>query len=280
MRITSAKWSLSCFDLRLFICTVVSVCILWCLPSLSSAQQPTATITSFSGTVHVSIQGNESVVATVGRILNRGDTIQTQTGANVVLTLSDGSELRIGEETNLDVAVLSQQSTGARVSRLKLAWGRMRAFLSPRHQKEGSSFDVETPNAVVGVKFSEPDIEVIYDPETRSTIVRAYTVAVSVTNLVTKEVRLVPKGHQAIVQDEFLWIAPITTPGIDEIPPEEKQRQTRIRILLQSRQIMGGIVSSVPASAGGRAETSQSPGLGTFSEKPRPRPLAIRTSED
>jgi hypothetical protein len=263
----------------MFVCTVLSVLILWCLPALSNAQQPTATITSLSGTVRVTVQGKEPVTATVGRILNRGDTIQTQTGANVVLTLSDGSELRIGEETNLDVAVLSQQSTGARVSRLKLAWGRIRAFLSPGHQKEGSSFDVETPNAVVGVKFSEPDIEVIYDPETRSTIVRAYTVAVSVTNLMTKEIREMSKGYQAIVQDEFLWIVPISL-EIDEIPPEEKQRQTRIRMLLQSRQIVGGIVSSVPLSAGGRAKTSQTPGLGTFSEKPRPRPLAVYTSEE
>jgi hypothetical protein len=256
----------------------ILLAVLWCC-AVAEAQQPTATITSLSGEVRVSIQGKESVAATVGTVLQRGDLIETSAGAQVVLTLSEGSELRLGQHTKIDIAALTQRpKTNARKSRLKLWYGRLRAFLSPGHQKAGSSFTVETPNAMAGVKFSQPDIEVIYDPETKTTIIIGYTVAIRVTNLVTKEVKEMPQGHQAIVQDEFLWIAPIA-PGIDEIPPEEKQRQTRIRMLLQSRQVVGGTVSTVPVSAEGRAETSQSPGPGT-TMGPRPRTVTITTFEE
>lgn len=154
----------------------------------------------------------------------------------------------------------------------------MRATLSPAHQKKGSSFTVETPNALAEVEFSQPDVEVIYKPETRTTIIIGHTVAVTVMNLVTKEIKRMPKAHQAIVQDEFFWISPFI-PGVEEIPPEEKQHQTRTGVLLQSRQIMGGIVSTVPISAGDRAETSQSPGPGGCPVGPRPRTVIINTSE-
>jgi hypothetical protein len=257
-----------------------------CLPTVIIAQQPTATISSLSGQVLVSIQGKEPVTATVGTTLRTGDIIETQAGAQVVLLLSEGSELRLGQNTKIDIAALtSRPKTGARKSRIKLWYGRIRTLLSPGHQKKGSSFTVETPNARAGVKFSQPDLDVIYKPNIKTTIIRAYTVAVSVTNLVTKEVKGIPKAHQAIVQDEFIWIIPISpggeeTPPVEEIPPEEKQRQTRTGILLQSRQIAGGTVSTVPISAGARAETSQSPGPGTSPVGPRPRTIIVNTSEE
>jgi hypothetical protein len=251
------------------------------LPVPAVAQQPTATIQSISGgEVTVSLQGQNPVAATEGTALQAGDIIETQTGAEVVLLLSEGSEIRLGQQTRLDIAVLIERpKTKARKSFVKLVHGRIRALLSPGHQEEGSSFDVETPNTLAGVKFSQPDIEVIYDRETRTTIVIAHTVAVTVTNLLTKERITISQGQQAIVQDEFLWVTAFS-PGIDTIPPEEKRRQHRTRMLLQPRPIVGGIVSSAPMSAGGRARTSQSPGMGASSDTPRPQTLTIGTTED
>jgi len=63
-------------------------------PSISMAQQPTATISALSGEVLVSGQS-----ATVGTALRTGDTIQTQAGASAVLELSDGSKIQLGENT-------------------------------------------------------------------------------------------------------------------------------------------------------------------------------------
>lgn len=254
--------------------------MLFCFPAVVRAQQPTATIRSLNGNVFVSIQGKAPVAATVGTALRSGDIIETQAGASVVLTLSEGTELRLGKNTKTDIAALTQRpQTGARKSLIKLWYGWIRAVLSPEYRKEGSSFTVETPNAIAGVKFSKPDLEVIYKPKAKTTIIIGHTMAVSVTNLVTKEFKGMPKAHQAIVQDEFLWITPFI-PGVEEIPPEEKQRQTRTGMLLQSRQIVGGTVSIVPISAGARAETSQSPGPGTSPVGPRPRTMIINMTEE
>jgi hypothetical protein len=135
----------------------------------------------------------------IGTVLNSGDVIETQAGASVVLELSDGSQLELGENTKVDIAVLSQTAIGARVSRVKLLWGRIRAFLSPQHQIEGSSFDIETPNALIGVKFSEPDIEVSYNLEKAETVGIAHTVELMAKNLVTNEEVLVPVGSSVII---------------------------------------------------------------------------------
>lgn len=252
--------------------------ILWFAPVVS-AQQPTATITALNGNVVASVEGKE-VKAELEMVLTEKDTIQTQAGAAATVTLSDGSAIQLGENTTITIEVLFHSpDTAARKSGLKLLYGRIRAFLSFGHQKEGSDFTVETPNAQVGVKFSQPDIEVSYNPETKTTIIIGYTVDVIVTNLVTKEIKRMPKAHQAIVRDEFLWITPFL-PGVEEIPPDEQQRQTRSRILLHSRQVVGGTVSTVPISAGARAETSQGPGPGSSPVGPRPRTVTITTSED
>lgn len=258
----------------LWLCGVVGV------PLAAFAQQPTAAITSMTGSVLVSLQGQSPAPAQIGMELGLGDVLETHAESNVVLRLSEGSELHLGQNTRLDLAALFQNpKTQARTSRIKLLYGRLRAFLSPGHQADGSAFTVETPNAVIGVKFSHPDIEVMYDPETDITVVIAYTVSVRVTNLLTKETKVMPKTHQAIVQGEFLWIAPIT-PGLKEIPPAEQRRLTRLNLFFQAEQIWGGTVSAVPSSAGTRSETSQSPGPGGGSTGPRPQTVIINTSEE
>ncbi len=109
------------------------------VPSASFAQQPTATISALSGDVLVSGQA-----ATVGTALRTGDTIQTQAGASAVVALSDGSEIQLGEKTQINIDDLSQTGTGARASSIKVLAGWLRALLSPGHQQEGSSFIIET----------------------------------------------------------------------------------------------------------------------------------------
>ncbi len=147
--------------------------------SVSNAEQPTATIKVLSG--EVSVLTSMAIPAKVGTILETGDTIQTQVGANAVLELSDGSQIRLGENTNLRITELVQQAdTGARISQVKLAWGLLQASLSPDHQKQGSSFSVETPHILVYAKLSQPYIEVIYDLNTNSTTVFSYTIEVAI----------------------------------------------------------------------------------------------------
>jgi hypothetical protein len=178
-------------------------------PSISLAQQPTATIESFSGAVLVNGVQQEQ-----GMILQAGDVIDTAEDSIVVLKLSDGSLLEIQENTRVDLATLLQTSTGARVSRVKLLWGEIRAKLSGKHQQTGSSFDIETPNALIGVKFSSPDVGGSYDPEKNESRAFAYTVPLQVTNLLTNEVALVPVGSMAVISAVGIQIMTLTAAGV------------------------------------------------------------------
>jgi len=175
----------------------------YALPSLTFAQQPTATIIDMHGDVVVSIQGGEPATAAVGTVLQQEDRIQTSAGAHVVLQFSDGTDAELGENTNITMLELTEvPETGARKSRLKLWWGAIRTAIAPDHQKEGSSFDVETPNALVGVKFSQPDSEFIYDPNTEETIAIAHRFDLVLTSLLTGETVLILQGSSGIVNKD------------------------------------------------------------------------------
>ncbi len=191
---TSSNFRISYFHNRILAWIMLTVFCFSFMPSVSLAQQPTATISALSGDVLVSGQA-----ATVGTALRAGDTIQTQAGASAVLELSDGSEIQLGEKTQINIDDLTQTGTGARVSSIKLLAGWLRAFLSSEHQQEGSSFTIETPNAQLGVKFSEPDIEVSYNPESVETVGIAHTVELMAKNLLTDEEVLVPVGSTVII---------------------------------------------------------------------------------
>lgn len=193
-------------NLKLEKVVCILVGLLW-LSLLVGAQEPIVTVTMFSGHVNITLQGQTPVAVKVNDILRAGDTITTLTGAQAVLKLSEGSELHVGPRTTLDIAVLLQRQNGARVSKIKLLNGQVRSFLVPNHQKKGSAFTIETPNATVGVKFSQPDIEVIYNSETQTTYVYPYTTDVIVRNLLTKEVKRVQAGGQAIIQARILGIS-------------------------------------------------------------------------
>src|SRR4030042_564289 len=126
-------FSVSYFRSRLLAVILLAAFFVSFMPVAGIAQSPTATIQSLSGAVLASGQP-----VTVGAVLNAGDTIETQAGAAAVLALSDGSILRLGENTQINLSDLTQTATGARGSWLKLLRGRIRALLSPDPQKAGS----------------------------------------------------------------------------------------------------------------------------------------------
>ena len=147
------------------------------------------------------IQGGSPIPGSIDTILRSGDSIRTHAGATVILELSDGSELILGENTNLNIAELTQDpQTGGRRSTLKLFWGKMRSLISKGHQGEGASYHVQTPNALVGVKFSKPDSEVLYDPNMSTTTVIPHRFDTIVTNLVTNDTVRIPEGFIGIVK--------------------------------------------------------------------------------
>ena len=202
-----------------FLISLLMFMMTWGAPAF--AQQPTATVLHLVGEASISDQGGLSVTATVGMVLSQGDQIQTYAGARAVLELSDGSEIALGENTNISISELSRyEYTGARKSRIKLWWGRVRSFLSPGHQAPGSSYEVQTPNALVGVKFSEPDTEVIFDPQENKTIALAHRFDLTLTSLVNGTSILIKSGQSGIVVGNLIQKVPgIVRPAL-EIPQE------------------------------------------------------------
>ena len=160
--------------------TILVLVVIGCLfsvPSLCCAQHVTATIKNVRGDALVIMPG--TMPAKVGKVLQAGDKILTLTGANVVLKLTDGTRLELNENTNIDMAELKYQpETGARISRVKLFCGQLRASLSSEHRRRGASFRIETPNATIAVNLSQPDVEVAYDPDMNVTTVFTYPLEV------------------------------------------------------------------------------------------------------
>jgi hypothetical protein len=234
MHKSSSNFSMLCFRSRVLVCLMLVIFSFSFIPSVSLAQQPTATINTLSGTVLVNGQEQGK-----GTVLTAGDVIETQAGASVVLEFSDGSQLELGENTKVDLAQLSESGTGARVSRLKLAWGWIRAKLSPGHQKEGSTFDVETPNALVGVKFSQPIVEIsVYNGVTEVIA----TVMVVITHLITGEIMQLSPGSTAIITEKGIEIVSGTAAGMSTT--------AKFGIGALALGAAGGVVAIVSSSGG------------------------------
>ena len=222
------------------------------------AEQPTATITQLTGAA-VIIAGGQERPAQTGMTVKAGEKLRTQADAAVTLTFSDGSTIPLKANTEVEIAELLQEpTTGARRSKLKLWFGWLQAKLSPGHQKEGSSFEVETPNAQVGVKFSQPEVEIWYDPRTDTTVARGYTVKLSVLNRQSgATVTEMPAAHQVIVHKQLVVVTKISDvrdvleqmrqmPDLDAPSAPIGATPDAMNLLLETRQSAG---SMTPATS-------------------------------
>jgi hypothetical protein len=246
---------------------------------VESAVTPTAEVRDLSGDVLGTTPDQGTFPAEIGLLLQSGDTIETLLSSSATLALSEGSEIQLNESTKLDIEQLIQdQVTSARRSRVKLLAGQMQATLSAGHQKEGSAFTIETPNTLVGVKFSRPIVEVSYDPTSDTTIVDAHTVDVVVTNLKTLRELIVPSGSRVVVTGNDMSLSSIIRRNI-----------VNTNLLTQAHDSVRQATSStVPTSvgavgtggdgetSGSGAETSTNPSPGVRSNPPeRQRKIVI-----
>ncbi len=187
------------------------VCVSLCrMAAFSSAQQATATISALQEEVSLSIQGGAPISGMVGTVLHSGDSLWTHSMGSVRLNLSDGSKLRLGENSSLRFSLLENAPSKVR---LELRWGRVRAILSPAYQQEGSVFDIHTPNASLGVRSSELDAEVFYDPNIQTTTVLAHEFDLTAISLKTGVELQIARGHSGIIRDGVIQeLAQIITP--------------------------------------------------------------------
>lgn len=89
--------------------------------------------------------------AQVGAELRAGDRLETGVHGKIKATLSDKSVVAIGAGTQLQVSDLTVDDKG-RTGRVKVAAGRFWMQITKWTGKGTSHYDVETPNAVAGVR--------------------------------------------------------------------------------------------------------------------------------
>ncbi|HWP49639.1 MAG TPA: FecR family protein [Candidatus Limnocylindrales bacterium] len=160
--------------------------------------QVLASVESVNGIVKVSLQGQGEVRARKGMDLQAGDILRTEVGGRLTLKLSDGSRLELGEDTRLDVTELSL-TTRAKSSLFKLVWGRIQAVIAQPYKTPGSKFEVETPNALAGVKFTA--FSMGYFRSTNTTWLSVENGTVTLTSLLSpgQPAEVLSPGQSAVV---------------------------------------------------------------------------------
>ncbi len=165
----------------------------------AAAQQHTAVFHSFNGEIIVvpasqpfpsqaqfanmsqggepailAVDGDVSVISTAHPTLPRlqslenapnGYRIIARSGASATLTLPDGSQILIREMSIVELNGFAWNTQrNARGMLMSLYAGSVRVLLSQPYQKQETFFEIKTPNALVALHFSQPDVEVIYAP--------------------------------------------------------------------------------------------------------------------
>ena len=133
---------------------IALIVFMLCFVSTVSAEAA-VTVRAFTGTVEVLLKGEDTWKPTSEAMeLNVGDEILTGKGSSVDLLGEDGSELHLGEETQLAISELEFSVTEkTRVSRFKLVWGTVTAKAATFMFKK-NTFEIETDTVVAGFKFS------------------------------------------------------------------------------------------------------------------------------
>ncbi len=198
--------------------------LFWFASVADAAQQLEAKILSLNGDVFVSFQGEPQLPSVAGTVLLEGDSIRTYEKSKATLTLPDGSQVQLGENTNLMVTAIAKDiQKKVSTPRLDLLWGNFRTVLSPIHKNQGSSFMVQTPNTLVNTSASQLDVEIQYDPTAKKTVVLAHEFGARVTNLFSGVSMRIPQGHSGVIYEGIVQeIARIITLA----PPTQVRPQT------------------------------------------------------
>lgn len=133
------------------------------------------TVTLATGKVEATSAGKVRLLAKGGAVAE-GDTIETAEGARLELALPDGSKLRLAEKTKVTLTRGHFEAGGARNVGVGLLVGRVWAKVA-KAVSGGDSFEVETRNAVAGVRGTSFAVQAAQD---LSAVVRVYAGTVGV----------------------------------------------------------------------------------------------------
>lgn len=185
-----------------------------------------AAVTDVGGEVKVEkINENMVLDAFIGMLLTRGDRLETGTNSFAALELGKGKEIVISENTKIAISELKElndkeetwikMETGA-------VWANIKEKLSP-----DSSFEIETPTAVMGVRGTKFSV-LHYDDTSIVTVIEGRVeAAVNVestepdgTKAVKKIAKMVESLQQlvmnvGVLSEEDLIVKPLTAENLD-----------------------------------------------------------------
>lgn len=131
---------------------------LWALRSDAedAAESVAATVLTLEGQAELDEAGRWSALD-LGQLLGPGDRVRTAEGAHLHLALADGSTVTLGPNSELSLESLGAGGQGSQTA-LKLARGLLHALVAKL--AGGSRFEIQTGNAVAGVKGTEFEVQV------------------------------------------------------------------------------------------------------------------------
>lgn len=136
-----------------FLLSLFGLLWFWSISAIAKEQQIACSIREVEGEVVVQkAVGGDWEPGVQGDLLRSGDTIQTRGASRVGLLFTDGSIIRLRENSMIKVKSLTQDNeTGEMKTSLNVLFGTMWAKVR-RIFSEESSFEVETPTSVAAVK--------------------------------------------------------------------------------------------------------------------------------
>lgn len=114
--------------------------------------QGIGTIASLEGSVEIGRAGVWTA-ATIGGSIELGDAIRTGSPGRVRLVFQDGSVLTVADATEFVIDDYEfDPNQGLFRSAIRLLQGKLRALVSDYFQAPGANYEIDTPNASVGVR--------------------------------------------------------------------------------------------------------------------------------
>jgi hypothetical protein len=190
---------------------------------VDGAQPHTAQISALEGKAQRTRASGARSELRVGLPVDQGDTIETRESARLEIRFSDGSVLRLGPSSRLQLAEAHFGGSAARRKlNARLFFGRLWAKVTSVIQGD-QKFEIETENAVAGVRGTTFGVDANAD---KSVLVRVYDGAVAVGKAPPaappgEERREVP-GPQEVTREEWeklvgkqmqIFVAADGTPG-------------------------------------------------------------------
>ncbi len=152
---------------KLLCAAAAFVALALCLPA---AADNSGQFTELDGTVTVKQAAGTQAKASLGFVVKQGDVIKTEANAKATILFLDGSVMRLAPSTEIKVEKLAlDEDKGVVESAYDLAYGTMMGVMGSLFGSPESSYDVNTPTAVSGVRGSIHVVSVTPDPKTGKT---------------------------------------------------------------------------------------------------------------